>query len=139
MLKAVLSVRENIEINKFARVIAFLKRNSVGYEPTKSKVLTRQEIHEFMRNADDDKYLLIKVALLIGVCGACRREELHSLKIQDIVHKETGCLLITIPDTKTNIKRVFPVVADGETNYLEFYQKYVRLRPANVGHDYLLS
>ncbi|KAJ3665816.1 hypothetical protein Zmor_001287 [Zophobas morio] len=53
MIKAVLSVKENIEIN---RVIAFLKRNSVGYEPTKSKVLTRQEIDTFLTNADDMKY-----------------------------------------------------------------------------------
>ncbi|KAJ3646452.1 hypothetical protein Zmor_024040 [Zophobas morio] len=111
MIKAVLSVKENIEINKFSRVIAFLKRNSVGYEPTKSKVLTRQEIDTFLTNADDMKYLLIKVALLFGVCGACRREELHSLKIQDIVQKDEECLIITIPDTKSNIKRVFPVIA----------------------------
>lgn len=63
MIKAVLSVKENIEINKFFRVIAFLKRNSVGYEPTTSKVLTRQEINTFLINADDEKYLLIKVSL----------------------------------------------------------------------------
>ena len=63
MIKAVLSVKENIEINKFTRVISFLKRNSVGYEPTKSKVLTRQEINTFLVNADDAKYLLIKVSL----------------------------------------------------------------------------
>lgn len=70
------------------------------------------------------------------MCGACRRAELHSLKIQDIVQKDTRCLLITIPDTKTNIKRVFPVVAEGEAvNPLELYQKYVQLRPANVKHD----
>ncbi|KAJ3662389.1 hypothetical protein Zmor_006740 [Zophobas morio] len=93
MIKAVLSVNENIEINKFSRVIAFLKRNSVGYEPTKSKVLTRQEIDTFLTNADDMKYLLIKVALLFGVCGACRREELYSLKIQDIVQKDEECLI----------------------------------------------
>ena len=68
MIKAVLSVKENIEINKFSRVIAFLKRNSVGYEPTKSKVLTRQEIDTFLTNADDMKYLLIKVSLKIILC-----------------------------------------------------------------------
>ncbi|KAJ3644303.1 hypothetical protein Zmor_026969 [Zophobas morio] len=137
MIKAVLSVKENIEINKFSRVIAFLKRNSVGYEPTKSKVLTRQEIDTFLTNADDMKHLLIKVALLFGVCGACRREELHSLKIQDIVQKDEECLIITIPDTKSNIKRVFPVIAKGKAvNGLELYRKFLRLRPETVQHDY---
>ena len=71
------------------------------------------------------------------MCGACRREELHSLKVQDIVQKDQQTLLITIPDTKTNIKRVFPMVAEGEAvNPMEVYQKYVRLRPANINHDY---
>ena len=48
MIKAVLSVKENLEINKFTRVISFLKR---------------QEINTFLVNADDAKYLLIKVSL----------------------------------------------------------------------------
>ena len=58
-----MSVKENIKTNKFTKVISFLERNSVGYEPTKSKVLTRQEINTFLVNADDAKYLLIKVSL----------------------------------------------------------------------------
>ena len=72
MIKVVLSVKENIETNKFARVIAFLKRNSVGYEPKKSKVLTREEINTFLTNAN-------------------------------IVQKDEECLIVTIPDTKSNI------------------------------------
>ena len=63
MIKAILSVKENIEINKLTRVISFLKRNLVAYEPTKSKVLTRQKINTFLVNADNAKYLLIKVSL----------------------------------------------------------------------------
>ncbi|KAJ3655406.1 hypothetical protein Zmor_014538 [Zophobas morio] len=78
-----------------------------------------------------------QVALLFGVCGACRRKELHSLKIQDIVQKDEECLIITIPDTKSNIKRVFPVIAKGKAvNGLELYQKFLRLRPETVQHDY---
>ena len=49
-----------------------------------------------------------------------------SLKVQDIVQKDHQTLLISIPDTKTNIKRVFPMVAEGEAvNPMEVYQKYV--------------
>jgi hypothetical protein len=36
MLKATLNVKENIEIGAFLKVIAFLKRNAVGYEAKKS-------------------------------------------------------------------------------------------------------
>ena len=65
MIKVVLSVKENIETNKFARVIAFLKRNSVGYEPKKSKVLTREEIKTFLTNANivqkDEECLIVTI------------------------------------------------------------------------------
>ncbi|CAG9766248.1 unnamed protein product [Ceutorhynchus assimilis] len=138
MLKAVLSVKENIQIEKFPRVIAFLKRNSVGYEPKKSKVLSREEIDQFLATASDEAYLLTKVALVIGLCGACRREELHSLRVQDIIQKDDNCLLVTLADTKTNIKRVFPAVGEGNVvNPVELYGKYARLRPKNVPHDYV--
>lgn len=57
--------------------------------------------------------------------------------MQDIVQKDSSTLLVTLADTKTNIKRVFPVVSEGKVvNSLELYQKYVRLRPAHVPHDY---
>ncbi|CAG9759373.1 unnamed protein product [Ceutorhynchus assimilis] len=138
MLKAVLSVKENIHIDQFPRVIAFLKRNSVGYEPKKSKVLSREEIDQFLATASDETYLLTKVALVIGLCGACRREELHSLQVQDITEKDNNCLLVTLADTKTNIKRVFPVVGEGNSaNSVELYRKYACLRPKNVPHDYV--
>ena len=59
------------------------------------------------------------------MCGACGREELHSLKVQDIVQKDQQTLLITIPDTKTNIKRVFPMVAEGKVvNPMEVYDYF---------------
>jgi integrase len=136
MLKATLNVKENIDIGAFLKVIAFLKRNAVGYEAKKSKVLTREEVNTFLKEADDNVYLLMKVALLFGICGACRREELHSLHVGDIVEQGSS-LFITLSDTKTLSKRVFSVTADGEAvNALELYRKYAVLRPLNVQHDY---
>jgi integrase len=136
MLKATLNVKENIDIGAFLKVIAFLKRNAVGYEAKKSKVLTREEVNTFLKETDDNVYLLMKVALLFGICGACRREELHSLHVGDIVEQGSS-LFITLSDTKTHSKRVFSVTADGEAvNALELYRKYAVLRPLNVQHDY---
>lgn len=61
MLKATLSVRDNVDIGSYTKVIAFLKKQSVGHVPKKSKVITAQEINNFLRNAPDETYLLLKV------------------------------------------------------------------------------
>jgi hypothetical protein len=58
MLKATLNVKENIEIGAFLKVIAFLKRNAVGYEAKKSKVLTREEVNTFLKEADYNDCIL---------------------------------------------------------------------------------
>ena len=50
MLKATLSLKENVKVETFSKVLAFLKRNSVGYEPTKSKVLSREEVNKFLKS-----------------------------------------------------------------------------------------
>lgn len=62
MVKATLSVKHGVEIEKFAKLRAFLKRNSDGYIPKKSRVLTSEQIEQFLRDAPDAKYLLMKVS-----------------------------------------------------------------------------
>ena len=42
---------------------AFLKQQSVGHRPKKSKVFTLEEMERFLDNASDDEYLLQKVIL----------------------------------------------------------------------------
>jgi integrase len=74
-------------------------------------------------------YLVMKVALLLGICGACRREELLSLRVGDIVEQGSS-LFITLSDTKTHSKRVFSVTADGEAvNALKLYRVINLLPP----------
>lgn len=61
------------------------------------------------------------------VCGARRRGELHSLKIEDIVEKNSQWLLITLANTNTNRKRVFQVRDVGEVvNPQNLYRKWTR-------------
>ncbi|KAL6958262.1 hypothetical protein U1Q18_045617 [Sarracenia purpurea var. burkii] len=43
MLKSTLNINENVDISKYAKVIAFLKRKGDGYKPTKAKVFTEEE------------------------------------------------------------------------------------------------
>lgn len=68
MLKSTLVVKENVDISKYSRLIAFLKRKSVGYRAKKSKVLRREEMNKFLSEAPDDRYLLIKVSKIHSRC-----------------------------------------------------------------------
>mgnify|MGYP005980997105 CR=1 FL=1 len=68
-------------------------------------------------------YLMIQVAVCFGIYGACRREELHSLRLSQIMENGDS-LIITLSDTKTNRKRVFAVTSENESvNPLELYRK----------------
>lgn len=65
MLKSTLSVKNNISINKYARLIAYLKKKSVGYRAKKSNVLKREDIEKFIKEAPDIDFLLLKVIFFI--------------------------------------------------------------------------
>ena len=61
MLKTVLSCQHNVDISKYERLLAFLKKNSVGYASKKSQVFTSEQIQTFLREAPDEIYLPAKV------------------------------------------------------------------------------
>jgi len=62
MLKSTLLIRENIHIEKFTHLTTYLKRQSVNYVPKKSKILTREQITEFVKSAPNEQFLMIKVS-----------------------------------------------------------------------------
>ena len=56
--------------------------------------------------------------------GACRRHELHQLKVNNV--KDIGkTLVVTIPNTKTKSSRTFTITG----KYYDICQKYIDLRP----------
>lgn len=61
MIRTSLKVYENVDVAKYHRLIAFLKRQHVGYEAKKSSIFSRDEIDKFLQNAPDDTFLIIKV------------------------------------------------------------------------------
>lgn len=63
MVKATLSIKNGVEIEKFVKLKAFLKRQGEGYRPRKSRVLTNEQIEVFLKDAPDHKYLMMKVSL----------------------------------------------------------------------------
>jgi hypothetical protein len=61
MLKAMLNVKENIDVRKVPTNVPYLKKKSVGYRGKKSKILTPEDISKFIEEAADEKNLLKKV------------------------------------------------------------------------------
>lgn len=61
MLRTTIFNKKQIDISKFTNVIPFLKSKSHGYVPKKSKVLRRNDICKFLKEACDEQYLLVKV------------------------------------------------------------------------------
>ncbi|XP_031342039.1 uncharacterized protein LOC116169963 [Photinus pyralis] len=133
MLKSTIFLYESINISTFSTLIAYLKRKNVGHRPKKAQVFTKNDMVKFLNEAPDEIFLIHKVAMILGVAGACRREELYNMKVADI--EDHGALLVVkIPNSKTNIQRTFTVTSqvDDKVFYLEIYRKYIKLRPTNV-------
>ncbi|KAJ8973037.1 hypothetical protein NQ317_004061 [Molorchus minor] len=111
MLKATLNVKENVDFKKCTKLIPYLKNLSVGNHPKKSKVV-----------------------LILGISGACCREELTKMTVDDIEDKYS-ILIVKVPDTKTNIQQIFTV---SNLDYIDVYRKYAALRPSYAASHRLI-
>lgn len=60
MLKSTLKVHNNLDISKYSKLTAFLKSKARRYVPKKAKVLEREHIEVFLKEAGDE-YLMTKV------------------------------------------------------------------------------
>ena len=63
MLRSTIIIKNCVDISKYVNLRAFLKRKSEKYVPKQSKILTPEEIQQFLKDAPDEKYLLLKVCL----------------------------------------------------------------------------
>ncbi|KAJ8912448.1 hypothetical protein NQ315_002814 [Exocentrus adspersus] len=106
MLKTTLLVYRKVNIGEYHRLEAYLKQMSKGYIPKKSKILTREDILKFIKEASSHTYLLEKVVLVMGVFGRLRRDELVKLSIDDIDDKGS-VVIVRINDTKTRVPKCF--------------------------------
>jgi hypothetical protein len=64
MVKSKLILEKNLDISKFLKLTAFLKRKNDGYSAKKSKTLDADQVQKFLTEASDEDYLLIKVRYL---------------------------------------------------------------------------
>ncbi|KAJ3645940.1 hypothetical protein Zmor_023559 [Zophobas morio] len=127
MLRTTINLKHNIDIKTYTKLCEFLKRMSAGYKPKKSKILTPQQIKEFLSTAPDEKYLFIKVGLIFGIMGACRRDELMKIEVNHVEDLKSA-LLVHIPDTESKPGRQF--VIGG--NFYHICKKYMDLRPPQL-------
>lgn len=70
---------------------------------------------------------IFQIVFIFGISGACRREELAHMSIDDIEDMGSA-ILVKIPENKTNKPRSFTVTGDC----VQIYRKYAALRPAGV-------
>lgn len=138
MLKKTLLVNRNIDIGKYCKLGVYLKQRSKGYEAKKSKVLTREEVLKFIHEAPNETFLMMKVALLFGIFGGCRRQELVNMLIGHFDDRES-VIVVTIPETKTDKKRVFTIVEENEMNSLNLIRQYVSLRPQKCCNRFFVN
>ncbi|KAL4707962.1 hypothetical protein ACJJTC_010578 [Scirpophaga incertulas] len=90
MLKFTLNIYNNIDITKYSKIIAFLKRNSEGHKGKKSLTFTSGQLKMFLKDSPDILYLFEKVALIFGIMGACRRQELYNIQFDEVSNIDDG-------------------------------------------------
>ncbi|XP_063631753.1 uncharacterized protein LOC134802950 isoform X5 [Cydia splendana] len=127
MLKSGLKRIHNINMEEYGQLGAFLKELSKGYVCKKVKALTYENVEKFIDEAPDDKYLATKVALIFGVTGGLRRQEL-SLLTTNHIDNHGEIFIIKIPHTKNKLQDSF--VVPGK--YYKTVKKYQDLRVASA-------
>ncbi|RZC37261.1 Phage integrase domain containing protein [Asbolus verrucosus] len=116
---------------------AFLKQQSVGHRPKKSKVFTLEELERFLETASDDEYLLLKVVLIVRVFGGWRIGKLVSMLVDD-VDDRGSVIVVEIPDRKTHKPRTFTIINGSNTVHaIDVFRKYRMLRSENIPHKRL--
>ncbi|KAJ8912735.1 hypothetical protein NQ315_016690 [Exocentrus adspersus] len=73
---------------------SIFKRKNEAIRRKKSKVLTREEVEAFWKEADDRSFLLIKVVMIVGIAGTCRSQELCDLSLGNVqdMGNEARCM-----------------------------------------------
>uniref|UniRef100_V5GSG8 Tyr recombinase domain-containing protein n=1 Tax=Anoplophora glabripennis TaxID=217634 RepID=V5GSG8_ANOGL len=129
MIKSTIFIEENVDISKYPKLRAFLKRKNDGYTPKKSNVFTREQVNDFLVQAPDNTYLLMKVVTVLGIAGACRSDELCKLTLDVNFKNFDDIIVVTIPDSKNGMSRTFTITSRlGSVSHLEILKKYIKIR-----------
>ncbi|KAF7997160.1 hypothetical protein HCN44_005437 [Aphidius gifuensis] len=127
MLKTMIKIKNNIDIDNYKKLKPFLKNQSCGFKSQKAATFTSNDVEKFLNEAPDNKYLIPKVALIFGICGGCNRDELSYLTIDDIDDDGT-MILVKVGKPKDSQYRKFTIT---DNKFYNIYKKYAILRPIN--------
>lgn len=130
MLKTTVWTKNGVDIKTYRNLINFLKISSDGYNSKKSKVLSLNDIEKFLTEAPDNRYLATKVALIFGITGACKRQELNNITTRDI-ENHGKMLLVKITNENNKIPRSFTI----QGPFYEIVKKYESLRSTKAKTD----
>lgn len=68
MLRTMLEIEEKSDISKHGKLLAYLKRQNVGFRPKKSNIFSRENIEDFLNKAPDEFLpLKVKIFLTLGI------------------------------------------------------------------------
>lgn len=127
MLRSTLGIHHKVMLKNYGKLRTFLKRNAIGYKSKKQmKTFTSEQVEKFIAEAHDYQYLAVKVVLIMGLAGACDRQQLRSLNIKDIQDFQSA-MLVTVRKDGTIVKKF--TITD---NYYHICKKYISLRPQNA-------
>ena len=93
--------------------------------------------HTYLKDAPDDKSTSIKkMALLFGIAGGLRIEELTLLERKNVEITDDGFLKVRLEDSKTGPRHFFVHPSTEEhLNAVAMYKKYLMLLPKDVKSD----
>ncbi|XP_063544507.1 uncharacterized protein LOC134752749 isoform X1 [Cydia strobilella] len=131
MIKSTLKLYEKTDISCYVKLPQFLKQKSEGYKAKKSKTFAPSEIEKFIRKAPDEVFLMVKVAVIFGVLGACRRQELQRLLFKNVKVFDDEMLLVNIMKTKNKLDRTFTVTG----KYYHIVKKFIDARPKDCRNE----
>lgn len=65
MIKALLSAKQGVDLKDFTSLTEFIKTRALGYQCKRTKVFTKEQIIQFVKEAPDKKYLMMKVGTFL--------------------------------------------------------------------------
>lgn len=130
-IKKKLILEKNIDIKNYGKIIALLKSKNSIYKAKKAKVFTREDIDNYLRNADDKLCIREKLILIIAISGGMRCDELKNLKFEDIKINDDGLKIIINKSKTDRAENGFEFfVLSSKENWKDckyYYNKYINL------------
>ncbi len=113
------------------QITAYLKKIGQSDEgPKQSEIFTQHEMARFLKEANDEEFLHVKLASLIAIGGALRHCEIYNLLLSDIeVSTDENTMKVKIRVTKNGECKVFVIERMKEPwNVIANYKKHINRR-----------